>query len=424
MLRTLFPIVLTVSLVATPYVGMTQSIEQLFQQGNQAQNEGRYREAESIWRQIISIDSNNAIAYFYIGLALRKQGKLEEAIAAYKKAIELDPNDATAYNNMGVALRKQGKYDEAIAAYKKAIEINPNYAFAYYNMGNALSDQGKLEEAIAAHKKALEIDPNLVLAQNNLKEAERLLAINNNPPLPNIDDRDYLPTETQEGLVKKLRSTARIIATTSEGASIGTGWVIQRQGNTVLIVTNRHVISDNKSKRPSDTIEVEFYSTLDDIQRPRYKATIEEITDSREDLDLAVVKVVGIPEDIEPLTMKSGWIQRNLEITIIGHPYNIESPWSVVKGDVMNYNPNNQYIPLDALVADGNSGGPVLNADGEVIAMMVRIRFEDDIVLINDRESKLFLENARSTGDLGLAYPIEIVIKKLQEWGILKGVRN
>ena len=76
MLRTLFPIVLTVSLVATPYVGMTQSIEQLFQQGNQAQNEGRYREAESIWRQIISIDSNNAIAYFYIGLALRKQGKL------------------------------------------------------------------------------------------------------------------------------------------------------------------------------------------------------------------------------------------------------------------------------------------------------------------------------------------------------------
>ena len=390
MLRTLFPIVLTVSLVATPYVGMTQSIEQLFQQGNQAQNEGRYREAESIWRQIISIDSNNAIAYFYIGLALRKQGKLEEAIAAYKKAIELDPNDAFAYNNMGLALDDQGKYDEAIAA----------------------------------HKKALEIDPNLVLAQNNLKEAERLLAINNNPPLPNIDDRDYLPTETQEGLVKKLRSTARIIATTSEGASIGTGWVIQRQGNTVLIVTNRHVISDNKSKRPSDTIEVEFYSTLDDIQRPRYKATIEEITDSREDLDLAVVKVVGIPEDIEPLTMKSGWIQRNLEITIIGHPYNIESPWSVVKGDVMNYNPNNQYIPLDALVADGNSGGPVLNADGEVIAMMVRIRFEDDIVLINDRESKLFLENARSTGDLGLAYPIEIVIKKLQEWGILKGVRN
>ena len=458
MLRTLFPIVLTVSLVATPYVGMTQSIEQLFQQGNQAQNEGRYREAESIWRQIISIDSNNAIAYFYIGLALRKQGKLEEAIAAYKKAIELDPNDATAYYNMGNALRKQGKLEEAIAAYKKALELDPNYAFAYYNMGNALKRQGKLEEAIAsykkaieldpnysfaynnmgvalrrqgkydeaiaAHKKALEIDPNLVLAQNNLKEAERLLAINNNPPLPNIDDRDYLPTETQEGLVKKLRSTARIIATTSEGASIGTGWVIQRQGNTVLIVTNRHVISDNKSKRPSDTIEVEFYSTLDDIQRPRYKATIEEITDSREDLDLAVVKVVGIPEDIEPLTMKSGWIQRNLEITIIGHPYNIESPWSVVKGDVMNYNPNNQYIPLDALVADGNSGGPVLNADGEVIAMMVRIRFEDDIVLINDRESKLFLENARSTGDLGLAYPIEIVIKKLQEWGILKGVRN
>ncbi|MDJ0730716.1 MAG: tetratricopeptide repeat protein [Crocosphaera sp.] len=419
MLRRLFPILLTVSLVATPYVGMTQTVEQLFQQGNQAHNEGNYREAESIFREIITIDSNNAGAYVGIGLALDEQGKLEEAIAAYKKALEINPNYGLAYYNIGVVLQKQGKLEEAIAAYKKAIDIDPNFAWPHNNIGLVLYDQGKLEEAIAAFEKAIEIDPNDALAQNNLKEAQRLLARKNDPPPPTIDDRDYLPTETQEPLLKKLRSTARIIATTSEGASIGTGWVIQRQGNTVLIVTNRHVISDKKSKRPSNTIEVEFYSTLNNIQRPRYQAKIEQITDSREDLDLAVLKVEAIPDDIEALTIKSGWIQRSLEITIIGHPYNINTPWSAVKGEVMNYDPNNNFIPLDALVADGNSGGPVLNAAGEVIAMMVGIRLKNDLVAINNRETPIFLEDARSTGDVGLAYRIEIVMEKLQDWGVL-----
>ena len=388
------------------------------------EKQGKYDEAITAYKKAIELDPNYSFAYYNMGNALNDQGKLDEAITAYKKAIELDPNFASAYYNMGTVLDDQGKLDEAIAAYKKALELDPNFASAYNNMGYALFKQGKLEEAIKAYKKALEIDPNKANTQNNLKEAERLLARNSNPPLPNIDDRDYLPTETQEPLVKKLRSTARIIATTSEGASIGTGWVIQRQGNTVLIVTNRHVISDSKSKRASDTIEVEFYSTLDDIQRPRYKATVEKITDSREDLDLAVLKVTGIPNDIEPLTIKSGWIQRNLEITIIGHPHNINSPWSAVKGEVINYNPNNKFIPLDALVASGNSGGPVLNAAGEVIAMVVRMKDRNDNAVLNNGENQIYIDDVGSTGDVGLAYPINIVIEKLQEWGILKGVRN
>ena len=523
MIRPLFPIVLTVSLVATPYVGMTQTIEQLFQQGEQAYNEGKYREAERIFRQIITIESGNtrgynsmgvvlekqgrleeaiaaykkaieidpnyALPYYNMGVVLEKQGNLEEAITAYKKAIEIDPNYAVAYNNIGIVLEKQGKLEEAIAAYKKAIEIDPNYALPYYNMGIALYDLGKLEEAIAAYKKAIEIDPNYALPyhnmgyvlekqgkleeaisaykkgieidpnlayayynlgyalekqgksqeavdaykkaidlepnyalpqhQNNFKETKRLLARKNDPPPPNLDDRDYLPTKTQEPLVKQLRSTVRIIATTFGGLEIGTGWVIRRQGNTVLIVTNRHVISDRDSKRPSNTIEVEFYSTLNDNQRPRYKAEIEKITGTRENVDLAVLKVKGIPDDIEPLTVKSGWVQRNLEITIIGHPVNVDIPWSAVKGKVMNYDPNNPFIFLDALVDNGNSGGPVLNEAGEVIAMIVEYKNKNNRVFIDYRGARMAFENTSSIRKVGLAYPIEIVINKLQEWGIL-----
>ncbi len=379
--------------------------------------QGKLEEAIAAYQKAIEIDPDYAKAYYNIGIALDDQGKLEEAIAAYQKAIEIDPDYAKAYYNMGIALRKQGKLEEAIAAYQKAIEIDPDDADAYNNMGYALEKQGKLEEAIAAYQKAIEIDPDYTRAFNNLDEAKRLLAMATVPISPNIDDRKYLPSETEEPLVKKLRSTARIIATISEGANIGTGWVIQRQGNTVWIVTNRHVISDSRSKRLSDTIEVEFYSTLTNEKRPRYKV-IEKITDNQDHIDLAVLKVEGIPDDIEPLKFKSGWVQRNLSVTIIGHPYNIKTPWSSVEGKVMNYDPNNDFIPLNALVADGNSGGPVLNREGQVIAMMVSIREEDDILPIDNRGTQIVLENPRSTGDIGLAYRIDIVIEKIQEWGI------
>ena len=81
-----------------------------------------------------------------MGIALREQGKLDEAIEAYKKALSIQPNNANAYYNMGIALREQGKLDEAIEAYKKALSIQPDYAEAwnniyYPNASNKITDK-------------------------------------------------------------------------------------------------------------------------------------------------------------------------------------------------------------------------------------------------------------------------------------------
>ena len=434
---------------------LSQNAKELLQQGIDAGIAGRLEEAESIFRQVIKIDPSNANAYNNLGTTLEKQGKLEEAIANYLQAIQLNPNYASAYNNRGYALhQQQGKLEEAITNYQQAIQLNPNYADAYNNLGVALSDKGKLEEAIASYQQAIQlnpddadsynnlgvalqqqgkleeaikeyqrslnIDPEYTKARSNLMEAERLLAIKLNPTLPDIDDTKFLPSETDEPLVNTLRSTARIIAEVSaEGISIGAGWVVKKEGNTVWIVTNRHVISDNKTDILSKKIEVEFFSELPDAERPRYPATIINSTDVDDyGLDLAVLKVIGIPEDIQKLEMRPGRVARNLTVTIIGHPYNIENPWSVSRGEVVNYNPNNPQISMNGLFAQGNAGGPVIDSRNQVIGMMVGIRSNFDVAVNPNQASSNIIVNQPATGGVGLAYRIDIVIEKLREWGI------
>jgi superkiller protein 3 len=189
-----------------PQLAVAQTIEELFQQGNAAQEAKNYSQAEAIYRRIIKIEPNNAKAYyklcyvlddqnklddavaacrksialnsdaqtyFVVGYVLRRQGKLEEAIAAYRQAIELDPKDAAPYKGLGNALSDQKKLDEAIAAYRQAIQLDPKYPLAYNGLGKALSDQKKLDEAIAAYRQAIQLDPKYAAAYTTLGIALR-----------------------------------------------------------------------------------------------------------------------------------------------------------------------------------------------------------------------------------------------------------
>ena len=175
--------------------------------GASAAQIGKLDQAVQAFEQIISLNPNQANAYFNMGNALKDQGKLEEAIVAYNKALAIKPDYEAALNNVVVALKNlgktgekrlkkaletynkaqalktensnsyfsralalqnQGKLEEAIVSYNKALAIKPDYAEAYLNMGAAVADQGKLEEAIEAYNKALAIKPDYAKAYVNM----------------------------------------------------------------------------------------------------------------------------------------------------------------------------------------------------------------------------------------------------------------
>lgn len=144
---TLAPLALT-AVVLWSGPALSQTLDQLFQQGNAAQDSGQYAAAEQIFRQVI----------------------------------RRDPQSAEAYNNLGNALADQNQLEAAIRAYNQAIALDPNYAEAYNNRGYALQLQGQLELEIASHQTAIRLDPNNTRAQANLREAQRLMDLRKSSP--------------------------------------------------------------------------------------------------------------------------------------------------------------------------------------------------------------------------------------------------
>ncbi|MFN6271354.1 MAG: tetratricopeptide repeat protein [Microcystis sp.] len=160
--------VLTLALMIMPPTTVAQTLEQLWQQGETAQAQKKYPEAERIWRQIIQLDPNSAVAFSNLCAALFRQNKLDEALIFCQKALALDPKLPETYKNIGNVLYFQKKLTEAEEMYRRALALDDKYVNAYNGLGNVLSDQKKLTEAEEMYRRALEVDDKYVHAYNNL----------------------------------------------------------------------------------------------------------------------------------------------------------------------------------------------------------------------------------------------------------------
>ena len=172
----------------------------ILDQAVQAHQSGRLSEAETLYRQVISIDPKNFDALHMLGIVcsgngntldadkffraarsidpgfppchvnygfyLLKQKRTDEAIESFDKALALFPNFAEAWLGRGNALREGKRYDDAFAAYTRAIGLKPNLAEAHAGRGNMLAEFNRCDEAIVAYEKALALKPDLEFLQS------------------------------------------------------------------------------------------------------------------------------------------------------------------------------------------------------------------------------------------------------------------
>jgi predicted O-linked N-acetylglucosamine transferase (SPINDLY family) len=122
-------------------------------------------------RQAISFKPDHADVHYNLGVALQTKGELNEAILSFRKAIQHRPDFADSHNNLGIALNDTGQRDEAAASYRQAIRLKPDYAEAHYNLGISLETNGQLQEAIVAYRRAIQLKPDFALAYGNLGHA-------------------------------------------------------------------------------------------------------------------------------------------------------------------------------------------------------------------------------------------------------------
>ncbi|RLG22068.1 hypothetical protein DRN72_03100 [Methanosarcinales archaeon] len=109
---------------------------------------------------------------------LYKQGKYEEALSLYKNILSTNPNDVYALYAKGNCLYKMGDFFGAIESYQKALELDPQNYVIMNNLGNAYYAINEYEEAVYYYEKAVEIKEdekileNLIKAQNAMGDTE------------------------------------------------------------------------------------------------------------------------------------------------------------------------------------------------------------------------------------------------------------
>jgi serine/threonine-protein kinase len=135
--------------------------------GNIARVEGRYDEAVSILRSIVTREPRNLEAWLHLARTYESKQALREAEAAYQKAVEIQPSYPGAHQHLGSFYYKQGRYDEAGRSFKRASELAPDNYKALNNLAAVLVQQGRFSQAERALRHSLEIRPNPI-AYNNL----------------------------------------------------------------------------------------------------------------------------------------------------------------------------------------------------------------------------------------------------------------
>jgi len=167
--------------------------------------------------------------------------------------------------------------------------------------------------------------------------------------------------------------------------SSGSGFFISSTGE---LITNYHVIED------ADRIRIEM------VDGTRYEA---EVVGRDPETDIALLRVEEPDREFPSLALgNSDGVRVGERVMAVGNPLNMEHTVTVgvgsAKGRVLGISEDRSfenYIQTDAAINFGNSGGPLVNIRGEVVAINTAI-------------------NVRGQ-NLGFAVPVEIVERILPQ---------
>ncbi len=118
------------------------------------------REKLQAW---LSSHPDDAEILFTLGLMEKRQGRYSQAEELYKRAISLDPKFSEAFSNLGNVYLAEKKIPLAMASYQQAIDLNPDKAAYYYNLYRAFSQETLLSaKTDQLFQRARQLDPQLI----------------------------------------------------------------------------------------------------------------------------------------------------------------------------------------------------------------------------------------------------------------------
>ena len=143
--------------------------------GQVLRQQGRYGDAEEMFRDAVSADPENAAGYAELAFCqIQMEGKRREALQTIDRAIQLDPNvsDFYALKAMALAVLDRGK--DALPFADQAIGLDPENGWAHTTKARAYLSLQQWSNAEASARQALTLDPDDGDAGNILATSLRL----------------------------------------------------------------------------------------------------------------------------------------------------------------------------------------------------------------------------------------------------------
>jgi tetratricopeptide (TPR) repeat protein len=133
---------------------------------------GDYEAALAVLNDLLSVEPENAAAFFQRALVRDALEDHDGVLADYTQSMKLDRYDAGSAKNRGLEFMRRGEYEKALADFENALHRHQQWSLSTGNLpdahslaeflmdkSHALENLGRRDEAVADATEALECDP-------------------------------------------------------------------------------------------------------------------------------------------------------------------------------------------------------------------------------------------------------------------------
>ncbi len=150
---------------------MLETSENLNNQAIELASQGDYAEAIACFQRAISIEKENYLLWFNLGLTYRDAGNINGARAALEKAYGINPVDEEVLETLAIICYSMSDFDEAFKYTAEGLNLNEENYRLWNTLGVLYFNQSDYGSASEAFEQALTINPYYYDSLFNLRDA-------------------------------------------------------------------------------------------------------------------------------------------------------------------------------------------------------------------------------------------------------------
>ncbi len=149
---------------------MRENCEKLNNQAIDLASKGQYKEAIACFMRAITMERQNYLLWYNLGITYRDSGDLAAAKLTMEKAFRINPEDDGVIETLAIICFNMGSLNEAMNYCIIGLQFNENNYHLWNTMGVLYFNQSCYEDASEAFEQALTINPYYYDSLYNLRD--------------------------------------------------------------------------------------------------------------------------------------------------------------------------------------------------------------------------------------------------------------